>query len=561
MMRRRPTNFAYRILLEKKENCDMADNTDLVNTAASTGRLSRTVQIVSLLIIVVCVVVIFRIIPVGLGIARLQSWLAGLGIRGVLVYIAIYIIATVLLIPGSAITLLAGVLYGPWWGTLIVSAGATLGAAAAYLLGRYALRSSVEKAAAKTPTFSAIDRAIGKNGWKIVALLRLSPVVPFNLSNYFFGLTAIRFLPYVLASWLCMIPGTLLYVYLGYTASQAAGAGGAKSGGTLHWILLGAGLLLIVAVSVYITQLAKRALASESGVVDMSTTANNESPQPGKPTRRPLVLAALAVIMLGLTACTWVNRGPLAGLFGPPPVKLVNKFKTNPNGPQFSNALFSKVVGKYVHTGGWVDYNALAAHPKNLDAYIAELATAPFKNLGRDNKLALLINAYNAFTLRLILNHYPGINSIRDIPSAKRWDYVHWNIGGTLYSLDQIELMLRGDFGDPRVHFAINCASIGCPPLRQQAYEATTINTQLQSQAEFVNNNPRWVRFSKDGKTLHLTMLYNWYGGDFQQAAGSVLKFVARFNKRVAVDLAAGTPPSVTFKNYSWKLDSIANRP
>jgi len=526
-----------------------------------SGRLSRWSQIASVLIIIGCLIIIFRVIPIGVGIARLQSWLAGLGARGIAAYIVIYVVATVLLIPGSAITLLAGVLYGPWWGTLIVSAGATVGAAAAYLLGRYALRGSVERATAKTPKFAAIDRAIGKNGWKIVALLRLSPVVPFNLSNYFFGLTAIRFLPYVLVSWICMLPGTLLYVYLGYAASQAAGAGGAKANGWLHWTLLSVGLLLIVAVSVYITRLAKHALAAESGVIEMKTPAENEPQTLTTQSRRPVILVIAAVVMLGLTACTWINRGPLAGIFGPPPVKLVNKFKANPNGPQFSNALFTKVVSNYVHTGGWVDYNALAAHPENLDAYIAQLAKAPFAKLGRNNKLALLINAYNAFTLRLILDHYPNIKSIRDIPSAKRWDYVHWNIGGKLYSLNQIELMLRSDFGDPRIHFAINCASIGCPPLRKQAYEASTVNAQLQSQAEFVNNNPRWVRFSRDGKTLHLTMLYNWYGGDFRQAAGSVLKFVARFNKRVAADLASGNPPAVTFKNYSWKLDGIENRP
>ncbi len=527
-----------------------------------SGRLSRWVQIASMLIIIGCMIAIFRIIPVGLGIARLQGWLAALGGRGIVAYIGIYIVATILLIPGSAITLLAGVLYGPWWGTVIVSAGATLGAAAAYLLGRYALRSTVEKTTAKTPKFAAIDRAIGKNGWKIVALLRLSPVVPFNLSNYFFGLTAIRFLPYVLVSWICMLPGTLLYVYLGYAAGQAAGAGGADTDNWLHWTLIGIGLLLIIAVSIYITRLAKQALASESGVIEMETSTENQLPAAAAGrSRRPMILAVLALIMLGLTACTWINRGPLAGIFGPPPVKLVNKFKANPNGPRFSNAMFNAVVDKFVHTGGWVDYNGLSAHQENLDAYIAQLAKAPFAQLGRNNKLALLINAYNAFTLRLILNYYPKIQSIRDIPSAKRWDYVHWNIGGKLYSLDQIELMLRRDFADPRIHFAINCASIGCPPLRRQAYEASTVNAQLQSQAELVNNNPRWVRFSRNGKTLHLTMLYNWYSGDFSQAAGSVLKFAARFNKRLAAELSAGSPPAVTFKNYSWKLDSIQNRP
>ncbi|NNM87647.1 MAG: DUF547 domain-containing protein, partial [Phycisphaerae bacterium] len=419
----------------------------------SSGRISRMVEIVSLLVIIVCLLTIFRIIPIGVAIARLHAFLAQAGLTGILIYIGIYLLATVLLIPGTALTLLAGVLYGPLWGTIIVSIGSTLGAAAAYLLGRFAFRAAVERSTARRPKFVAIDRAIGKNGWKIVALLRLSPVVPFNLSNYFFGLTAIRFVPYVLISWICMLPGTLLYVYLGYAAGQAAGAGGVHSNLWLHWLLVSLGLLLMIVVTVYITRLAKKALAAQTNLDSGGSPMNPDRHSAPAPTAthsigRTVVLTVLAVFIAALTACAWLNRGPLAGLFGPPPVKLVNKFHTNPAGPQFSNALFTKVVRQYVRQGGWVDYQALAAHPHNLDAYLAQLAKAPFAKLGRDNKLALLINAYNAFTLRLILDHYPHIKSIRDIPSAKRWDWRHWNIGGKLYSLDAIELMLRSDFAD-----------------------------------------------------------------------------------------------------------------
>ncbi|NNM84675.1 MAG: DUF547 domain-containing protein [Phycisphaerales bacterium] len=527
-----------------------------------TSSAEKIVRWASALLIVASIIFILRIIPIGQGISHLQGWLAGKGALGAAVYVAIYIVATVLLIPGSAITLLAGVLYGPWWGTLIVSIGATLGAAAAYLLGRYAFRSAVQRATASRPRFAAIDRAIGSNGWKIVALLRLSPVVPFSLSNYFFGLTSIRFASYVLVSWICMLPGTLLYVYLGYAASQAAGAGKTNHNSALHWLLVGIGLVLIAAVTIYITRLAKKALASQTGVLTMETQPISNLPTSApSSSRRTWLLVAAAALSVMLAACSWVNRGPLSGLFGPPPVTLKNKFKSNPNGPQFNNAVFNKVVGRFVHKGGWVDYQGLAKHPQNLDAYIAQLAKAPFDKLGRRNKFALLINAYNAFTLRLILDHYPNITSIRDIPSGQRWDYVHWNIGGKLYSLSAVELMLRQDFADPRVHFAINCASIGCPPLRAEAYEPATLNAQLHSQAEIVNNNPRWVRFSADGKTLHVTELYDWYGGDFAQKAGSVLKFIARYNKRVQADLAAGTLPTIVFKNYSWKLDSLQNKP
>ena len=112
-------------------------------TSPSSEKLTRGLEVISLLIIIACLIVIFRVIPIGVGLARLQSWLAGQGALGIAAYIVIYIVATVLLIPGSALTLLAGVLYGPWWGTMIVSVGATLGAAAAYLLGRWVFRSAL----------------------------------------------------------------------------------------------------------------------------------------------------------------------------------------------------------------------------------------------------------------------------------------------------------------------------------------------------------------------------------------------------------------------------------
>lgn len=529
-------------------------------TSTKASSLAQTVQVLAMLGIIAGLILISRILPVGQGIAHLHDWLHQLGLVGIVAYILIYIVATVLLVPGAAITLLAGVLYGPLWGTLIVSIGATVGASAAFLLGRFAFRAGVERATGKNPKFRAIDAAIGANGWKIVALLRLSPVVPFNLSNYFFGLTGIGFGPYVLASWICMLPGTLLYVYLGYAASQAAGGAG-KSAGWLHWTLVGVGLAIILLVTVYITRLAKRALAGASGVDDMPQTDHSAQPVITGWTKRTTVLAIAAVLMLSLAACTWFKRSALAGLFGPPPVKLVNKFHNRPDGPVFSNREFNSVVTKYVHPGGWVDYAGLASHPQNLNAYIASLAKAPFTQLGRNQKLALLINAYNACTMRLILDYYPHIKSIMDIPSDQRWAAVRWNIGGKLYSLENIELMLRADFADPRIHFAIVCASIGCPPIRQQAYEGDTVEVQLQSQAEYVNNNARWLRFSKSGKTVHLTKLYDWYGGDFTQAAGSVLKFAARYNKQLAAEIAAGNAPAIVFKAYNWNLNSIQNEP
>lgn len=181
-----------------------------------------------------------------------------LGPWGPVVFIACYILATVLMVPGSALTLAAGTLFGVVYGTGIVSIASTLGASAAFLVGRFLARDAIAAKTASNASFAALDRAMGHEGWKIVALARLSPVFPFTLLNYAFGLTRVKFLHYVLASWIAMLPGTLLYVYLGSLA-RAGVKGGEKT--PLEWTMYGVGLVATLAVTVYITKVAKKAIA------------------------------------------------------------------------------------------------------------------------------------------------------------------------------------------------------------------------------------------------------------------------------------------------------------
>lgn len=197
-------------------------------------------------------------------IPRFAAWVEGLGFWGPLVFVLGYAVATVAFLPGSLLTLAAGAIFGLAYGTLYAFAGATLGAAAAFLVARYAARRAIEKKIAGNRRFEAIDRAVSKEGFKIVALLRLSPVFPFNLLNYSLGLTKVRFVDYLLASF-AMLPGTLLYVYYGHAAgSLAAVAGGAKvEKGTEYWVSLGIGLAATLVVTTFITRLAKRALSQQ----------------------------------------------------------------------------------------------------------------------------------------------------------------------------------------------------------------------------------------------------------------------------------------------------------
>jgi len=190
------------------------------------------------------------------------AWISGLGVIAPVIFIVIYILACVLLLPGSILTLGAGIVFGVVKGSIVVSVGSTLGATCAFLVGRYFARGWVSEKIGRNEKFNAIDEAVAREGWKIVLLTRLSPVFPFNLLNYGFGLTKIGLKHYILASWTGMIPGTIMYVYIGSLAGDLASLGtGNRTRTTGEWILYGVGLLATLAVTVFVTRLAKRSLA------------------------------------------------------------------------------------------------------------------------------------------------------------------------------------------------------------------------------------------------------------------------------------------------------------
>jgi len=188
------------------------------------------------------------------GIARLGPW-------GPVIFVLLYVAATVAFVPGSILTLGAGFVFGVVKGSIIVSISATLGATAAFLVGRYLARDWVSKKIEGNAKFKAIDEAVAREGWKIVGLTRLSPVFPFNLLNYAFGLTRVSLRDYFFASWIGMMPGTVMYVYLGSLAGDLAAVGaGGRARTPAEWALYVVGLLATVAVTVYVTRVARRAL-------------------------------------------------------------------------------------------------------------------------------------------------------------------------------------------------------------------------------------------------------------------------------------------------------------
>jgi uncharacterized membrane protein YdjX (TVP38/TMEM64 family) len=203
------------------------------------------------------------LLPIEEWLEQVQRWVTGMGALGGVVFGLVYVVAALLFVPGSILTLGAGLVFGLGWGTVVASAAATTTAAAAFLITRHLARDRVARLARRHEKFGAIDEAVRDKGWRVVALLRLSPLVPFSLSNYLYGLTAIDFWPYLLASWLGMLPGTVLYVYLG--AAGRVAVGGARKQSPWEWVLLAAGLVATVVVTVVLARAARKELEEGGG--------------------------------------------------------------------------------------------------------------------------------------------------------------------------------------------------------------------------------------------------------------------------------------------------------
>jgi hypothetical protein len=238
---------------------------------------------------------------------------------------------------------------------------------------------------------------------------------------------------------------------------------------------------------------------------------------------------------------------------------------------------YGRVLHDHVR-GTRVDYAALQRSRTTLDAVVAQLAeptTADEQGWSRDRRLAFWINAYNLLTLRTIVDHYPiqaswftraPRNSIRQIDGV--WTTITWRAAGRTLTLDDIEhRILRPEFKEPRVHFAVNCASVGCPPLAAEPYLARTLDAQLDAAARRYLSSERGLTIA--GSTLSVTKILEWYGEDFvarfaPDAAGkpdrierAIRGVVLRFGPPGAADLAGKPTTRIKFLDYDWSLNDV----
>ena len=203
----------------------------------------------------------------------------------------------------------------------------------------------------------------------------------------------------------------------------------------------------------------------------------------------------------------------------------------------------------------WVNYSKLKNKQNKLASYLNALGAVSKKNydeLSREQKLAFLINAYNAFTIQLVLDHYP-LKSLRDIGffplAAWRKDIVR--LWGDEISLNDVRDLLRSDdFKEPRIHFAINCASISCPNLRREAYRADSIVKQLEEQEKQFFSDLTKNRFDNKSGVLHLSKIFKWYEEDFTKVHGSLVNYL-----KTVIPIDNSKRPNFNFLEYNWSLN------
>ena len=192
----------------------------------------------------------YSFLPLGEWISAFQDWVRGYGALGVVIFIVVYALTTFALVPGSLLTLAAGVIWGLWAFPIVVMA-ATLGSSLSFLAARYAFFERVQEKVKQYPKFAAVNEAIRDEGWRVVGLLRLSPALPFSLQNWFLGITPVGFWPAQIATFFGIMPGTLLYVWIGSLGAQTGDAG------VWRYVIYGVGIAATLAVTIIVTRKAQ----------------------------------------------------------------------------------------------------------------------------------------------------------------------------------------------------------------------------------------------------------------------------------------------------------------
>ena len=439
---------------------------------------------------------------------------------GPLVFMAAYALATALALPGTIFTLAGGAVFGFGAGTLFNWLGANVGASMAFALARLLGRDGLERILGGRA--GALDRVTENHGFRTLLTLRLIPVAPFNALNFAGGLTSMRWSSYAIATAIGILPGTAVYTYFADALLQ----GSQEASREAYIRVLVAGLLLVLLSLV------------------------------------PTLIKKLNVRLPGAAGALLVLMGAQAGTL---------EAQTARHAP------LTHALQDVVRTPR-VDYAALKDGRAALDSYLATMAGADASQLeaaALDERLAFWINAYNACMLKRVVDHYPITkagsflsrikNRLADRPANSVWQIedvftgAHCEIAGALRSQDEIEHSIIRPLGDPRIHFVVNCAARSCPSLLPEAFEAETLDAQLdRAVLDFIADSRHFALEGGDAPVLRLNKVLEWYGDDFG-GTDALPEFFARYLDGDRATLLASPDLRVEFFEYDWTLNDTAS--
>ena len=446
-----------------------------------------------------------------------------------LIFIATYATATALAVPGTILTLAGGALFGFYWGTVFNFVAANIGANAAFVLARTLGGDGVRRLMGNdSAALQKLDDVVGKHGFQGLLTLRLIPLVPFNALNFGSGLMSLRWRTYAIATLVGILPGTAVYTFFADSLLQGSQE---ASRDALVRVFIAGGMLLLLSFL-------------------------------------PAILKRLGVRLPGMSPVLVLFMGlPLSAR----PASAMLQHTAAPGLPD--HAAFTPVLAAVVE-GPLVNYARLAADPAGLNRYIAALASTDPSALaaaGADERLAFWINAYNACMLKRVIEHYPirkagGLlrlkNAAAGRPANSVWQIgdvftaAHCPVAGAERSQDEIEHEIIRPMGDPRIHFAINCAALSCPPLISRAYLPGTLGGQLDDRVRaFIGDPAHFDVAVTDGTpAVRVNRVLEWFNEDFGGPEG-VLAFLAGYLDG-AVRAALTHPDArLAFFDYDWTLN------
>ena len=456
------------------------------------------------------------------------------------IFVAVYAAATALAVPGTVLTLAGGALFGFAWGTLYNAVAANIGANAAFGLARGLGRDAVRRlAGSDSKALARLDAAVSRHGFQGLLTLRLIPLVPFNVLNFGSGLLPMKWSTYAAATAIGILPGTAVYTFFAEALLQGSQD---ASRDAIARLLLAGGLLVLMS---FLPAILKRLGVRLPGAAGLAVAA--------------------ATLAAGATGGAVAAQQPIPdqqAAIGLP-----------------DHDAFTRILSSVVENGD-VNYLRVAegyGRPNGLVAYLERLAAtdpAALKAAPAPDRLAFWINAYNACMLKRVVEHYPiepagGLRGLRNRaagrPANSVWQIEdvftgpHCPVAGTLRSQDEIEHEIVRPMGDPRIHFAVNCAAISCPPLVSEAYNGSLLDRQLdQRVAEFMADSTHFSVSVAGGRpVVRANKVLDWFKEDFGGEAG-VLSFLAGYAKGATREALEHPDARLEFFDYDWTLNDTA---